>query len=414
MKILWIVNTVFPAPSKALGLSEPVAGGWMYGLAVQVSKIAGIELSVATTFTENELKKMTLDGICYYLLPCKNDVKLGQYWEEVCRQSQPDLVHIHGTEYAHGLACMRRFPELNYVVSIQGLLNVCARYYYAGISFLEIFKNITFRDIVRWDTILQQKRKFVIRGKLEHEYIARTQHVIGRTSWDLTHTKIVNNQVNYHFCNETLRNGFYTAKKWSIENCERHTIFLSQAGYPLKGLHQVIKALVILKKDFPDLLIKVGGSKIVKQGSIKNRLKQSGYGKYIKNLIKKNKLQNNVEFLGILTEELMISEYKKANVFVCPSSIENSPNSLGEAQLLGVPSIAAYVGGVSNMVDDGVTGLLYRFEEVEMLAENLRLVFNDNNLALQLSENGIIAASLRHNKKLNLKSLVKIYNVIVK
>jgi glycosyltransferase involved in cell wall biosynthesis len=37
----------------------------------------------------------------------------------------------------------------------------------------------------------------------------------------------------------------------------------------------------------------------------------------------------------------MITEYRNAHIFICPSSIENSPNSLGEAQLIGVPVIAA-------------------------------------------------------------------------
>ena len=56
---------------------------------------------------------------------------------------------------------------------------------------------------------------------------------------------------------------------------------------------------------------------------------------------------------------------------------------MGEAQLLGVPVIASYVGGVPDMVTHGETGLLYRFEEVEMLAEGIRNLFMNMALALR-------------------------------
>ena len=101
-------------------------------------------------------------------------------------------------------------------------------------------------------------------------------------------------------------------------------------------------------------------------------------------------------------------------MFICPSSIENSPNSLGEAQLLGVPTIASYVGGVPDMINHGKTGLLYRFEEIEMLAECIRRIFTDTTLAMNLSENGIKAAKKRHHQKENLNRMIEIYQLIIK
>lgn len=64
----------------------------------------------------------------------------------------------------------------------------------------------------------------------------------------------------------------------------------------------------------------------------------------------------------------MVKRYLLSNVFICPSTIENSPNSLCEAQLLGVPHIASYVGGTADLMK-GNEECLYRFEETEMLAE---------------------------------------------
>ena len=416
MKVLWITNTIFPAPSKALGIPAPVVGGWMYGLANHIATTENIKLAVATTYNGNEFKTFEIDGVFYYLLPCRTpwnySKNLETFLQKLCADFKPDVVHIHGTEYAHGLACMRACPSLNYVVSIQGLVGVIARYYFAGLSLSELFKSITFRDMIRFDTLFQAKNKFIKRGGLEQEYIQRTQHVIGRTNWDYAHTKTINPTVIYHFCNETLRDGFYTSPKWNTTNKTDYTIFLSQASYPIKGLHQVLKAIALLKKDFPDIKVRVAGQNITQTTTLMNKIKLSGYGAYIKTLINQLKLHDQVQFIGSLTEEQMVTEYLNAHLFICPSSIENSPNSLGEAQLLGVPVIASYVGGIPDMVTHNESGLLYRFEEVEMLSEQIRHIFSDPILANYLSENGIKEATLRHDKIINTNNTIDMYSKI--
>src|SRR5690606_3430119 len=129
-------------------------------------------------------------------------------------------------------------------------------------------------------------------------------------------------------------------------------------------------------------------------------------------LSKKEKVFNQIQFLGMLSEEQMIVEYQKAHVFICPSSIENSPNSIGEAQIIGTPVISSYVGGVPDMVEHGLTGLLYRFEEVEMLAMHIKSIFENDEKALQLSKYGIAAAEKRHNMETILHDTLEAYHYI--
>lgn len=416
MNILWITNTIFPAPSKALGIPSPVTGGWMYELAKKVGSVQGISLAVATIYTGKVKKKFDFDNIIYYLLPAKSTKSyqnaLEYHWQSVCNEFKPNIVHIHGTEFTQGLSCMRTIPSLNYIISIQGMVSIYQRYYNAGIGTWEILKHITFRDLVRFDTIFQGKIDFKRRGKFEKEYIQRTYHVIGRTSWDYAHSKAINPNINYHFCNEILRDSFYTTSKWDV-NCKNdYTIFISQATYAIKGLHQVLKAIALLKTDFPEIKVRIAGTNIIKNKSFIEKIKLSGYGAYIRSLINRFNLHEQVWFTGPLLEEQMAAEYRNAHVFICPSSIENSPNSVGEAQLLGVPTIASYVGGIPDMVVNGESGLLYRFEEVEMLAENIRKVFTNDVLAIQLSKNGILAAEKRHNRQINLEQTISIYNKV--
>lgn len=416
MKVLWITNTIFPAPSKFLGLDSPVEGGWMYGLANQLAAVEGNNLAVASIYDGLEFKIFKTDRVIYYLLPSKSSIhyekNLEPLWKKVCLEFNPDIVHIHGTEFNHGLACIRSCPSLCYIVSIQGMVGAISRYYYAGISHNDILKNITFRDIVRFDTMFNGKKHFEKRGRFEKEYLQKTSHAIGRTSWDYAHVKAINPKINYHFCNESLRESFYLSKKWDINTKTDFSIFISQAAYPIKGLHQVLKAVAGLKTVYPDIRIRIAGSSIIRSSTMLDKIKLSGYGSYILNLMKKLNLIEDVQFTGMLTEEQMVAEYKRANLFICPSSIENSSNSLGEAQIIGVPCIASYVGGIPDMIEHGKSGLLYRFEEVEMLTEMIKSVFTDMSLALTLSSNGIKVAEKRHNRLINFRNIMDIYQQI--
>jgi glycosyltransferase involved in cell wall biosynthesis len=416
MKILWITNIVFPEPSKTLNIPASVTGGWMYGLLEQIKKEKEIDIAVATVYGGREYAFLDICGVKYYLLPCDNNIRynksLERLWKDVFQSYMPDLVHIHGTEFPHGLACIHSSKDEKFVVSIQGLVSVIERYYYAGISLTSIVKNITIRDVVKRDTIIKAKKKFIKRGWYEKECIKKAGNVIGRTEWDKAHTKAINKSVVYYHCDEILRGEFYVAKKWDINNIKRNTIFLSQAGYPIKGLHQVLKAVSLIKDEYPDIRINIAGVSIIKIASIEDKIRTNGYGLYIKRLIKKLGLGENVIFKGLLNECEMIEEYLSTHIFICPSSIENSPNSIGEAQILGVPTIASYVGGIQDMIKHKETGILYRFEEVEMLSDYIRTILSDDSFAMKISSLSIVSAEKRHDRVTNSQKMVKIYKDI--
>ena len=405
MRVLWITNIIFPAPCESLGIPAPVYGGWMMSsLDALREVVSDIEVAVATVYPGKEFQNLKIDDITYYLLPSSKpstsyNKSLEPLWQSVRDGFRPDVIHIHGTEYAHGLAYVRACGADRVCVSIQGLVSAIARYYYADMSAGDILKNITIRDLLKRDTIFRQKKNFEKRGEIEKEYISSVSHIIGRTSWDRSHIWAINPDACYHFCNETLRPSFYN-HKWDYERCVKHTIFLSQGSYPIKGVHKVLQAMPLILRHYPDARIRIAGNNIID----KPFYRITGYGRYIRSLIRKYNLQGKVEYLGSLSEARMCDEYLRANVFICPSSIENSPNSLGEAQLLGVPHIVSYVGGSMDMMTDGEK-YLYRFEEVEMLAENVCKIFAED-----MSPDN--SAADRHNRMINTRCLIDIYGLI--
>lgn len=413
MKVLWITHSLFPDVCPELGIEVPVIGGWLFSGANALMNLnSGIKLAVATPYKGDEQKTIVKNGITYYLFPNgkskgKYDSNLEAYWKDIQVQFLPDVVHIHGTEFPFGLAYIKSCGNNHLVASIQGLVSVYERYYLGGIKELGLLKTITLRDIYRRDTIFSQNNNMRMRGKFEKEVIRSIDHIIGRTTWDKSHSWAINSKINYHFCNETLRDVFYLSE-WKLNRCERYSIFLSQAHYPIKGLHQMIKALPIVLAHYPETKIYVSGYNFVTGRG----LRLNGFGKYIGSLMKKNGVTDKINFMGILSEKEICKRFIASHIFVCPSAIENSSNSIGEAQLLGVPCVASYVGGIAELVNNEETGLLYRFEEVEMLAMAICRIFSDDSLAQKLSENGRIAASIRHDKQQNAKKLNEIYETI--
>ena len=414
MTILWITNILFPEAAKLLvGNGEfKASGGWMLGAATALLQKKDIKLVVACVSSlVSNLTKIEGINITYYVLPLgKGNLQVNSdyipLWKSVHQEVNPDVVHIYGTEYTHGYAYLKACGGKNVLVSIQGLLSGIYPFYAAGLSIADILSSLTLRDLIKGN-IWFDKYQLKKRSLYERELIKMVNHVTGRTLWDKALVWSLNSKTTYHFCNEILRTEFYDNSLWSYHKCVKHSIFLSQGSYPLKGLHQVLKAMPIVLQYFPDTKIRIAGVDITKSNTFYSKLRLSGYGLYIKRLIKKLHLDGKVTFTGNLTAEQMKQEYLQSNVFICPSVIENSPNSLGEAQILGVPTIACYAGGIPDMMK-GNEDNLYRFEEYTILAHKINNIFNNK---CEHPSMYAVAAS-RHNIQVNVDRLYDIYQIV--
>ena len=193
MNVLWLSNILFPEPCRMLGLPEPVLGGWMYAGAQELMKAApDLKLAAAMFYPGRTLRRLDGEAMTYYLVPAPADMGVYRKELEPCFREirdifGPDVVHIHGSEYPHSLAWVQACGAERTAVSIQGLSSVCAGFYLGGIPARELVKSVTFRDLLRRDTLFAQQRKIKARGKYERELFGSVRHVIGRTAWDHSH-----------------------------------------------------------------------------------------------------------------------------------------------------------------------------------------------------------------------------------
>ena len=411
MRLLWLCNTA-PGVVRSHISGKPTGGvNWVDHV---LSGLRCQGLTIRILF-RGEGGSAQLDDSCGYAafsepLPHRYYPELEKRFREEIRTFRPDVIHSWGLEYGHTLAMVNAAQAEGNLpcmaASIQGLCGFIARHYAEGIP-EKVQRSATFRDIVRRDNIRQQREKYVLRGRMEAQAMKTLSHVIGRTDWDRACAKTLNPDIAYHFCGETLREPFYQGG-WRYDTCCPHRIFASSCEYPVKGFHYLLEAFSEVLKTYPDATLAVPGRSFLPDGA-QARLRRGSYEKYLETLAKQWNLTDKIEFLGDLSGEEMKMAYVSANVFVLPSTIENSPNSLGEAMLLGVPCVASDVGGVSSLMRHGSEGRIYQSTAPYMLAYHIQTLFAMGPEAASLGQAARAHAQVTHDPERNLETLLAIY-----
>jgi glycosyltransferase involved in cell wall biosynthesis len=416
MKVLWIVNMVFPSVAKEIGIKTSTSGGWLLDLASAIGKKENVELGVMTYYSGEKFIDMELDGVRYFLFPgggkrlLHENAKTGDDCKKVVELFKPDLIHIHGTEYAPGYEMLKVHPEIPTVLTIQGIIHRIAEEYYGGFSLWEILKMSKLKDILRGKIPLTYKMLYKKNAKREIEVLKRVKYVTGRTDWDKSTMLAINPELKYYRCNYNLRDAFYGAEKWSLNTMTRHTIITGAGHNSLKGLHIVIKALAIVKNKYPDVKLYIPGGGKAENGRLVN---PSSYTKHIEKMISDLGLDENVVYLGNLGPEKVAEYLKNSNVCVVPSAIEGASATLCEAMMIGTPSISSYRGGMTDLLTDKVNGFTYDFPEYPQLALRIMEIFENDEMAVDFSKKTIDLANARHNREKNPDDMVKVYEEVI-
>ena len=412
MKLLWLCN-ILPGEVKEKVTGKPGSGLWMDHVLSDLRKIPDMTIRILApnaAEVEGVLEESCSFAAFQTKLPYEYLPELEQWFRKELKRYQPDVIHIWGTEYAHTLAMINAAEQEGLLdhtaVSIQGLCSVYAGHYAEGVP-VHVVYGATFRDLIRRDNIRRQQEKFARRGMLEGKALEKTRHVIGRTAWDKACMEQAAPDAEYHFCNETLRQTFYH-QNWQYHECKKHRIFASSCVYPVKGFHYLVEAFAEVVKRYPDATLAVPGGNFLKT----NPLHQDSYHKYLAERIRRHGLTDKIYFLGKLSADGMKQAYLEANVFAMPSTIENSPNSLGEAMLLGVPCVAADVGGVTTMLTHETEGFVYQSTAPYMLAHYICQVFAMEDAAVSLGQAARAHALRTHDPEQNLRDLINIYKTL--
>jgi glycosyltransferase involved in cell wall biosynthesis len=376
MKIVWISNAQpFSLPNSV----KTSSGGW---LQEQYSSLcsSNYEIDILAFFPDKQNKCfLNRQNNFITFKPVKNNILsiylAKSFFKSKLNVFKPDLIHIHGTELPHCYSMSLAAKELNipYVVSLQGIVSEIYKHVLTGIEPNEIFKK-SLRDIIFGSSTIGLRKLYRKLSILEKKIVLNSKIVIGRTNWDKAWITFNFKNKIYKVCHEPIRKEFLIDQKWDYKNCKKYHIFLSQSNTSIKGLHILLHSIKYLINYYPDTKLIIAG-KDYKKNTLRNLLFRTSYENTILKIIKKNKLENHIKFLGPQNVYQMIDNLLLTNCFVQPSVIENSPNSLMEAVYLNVPSVAANVGGVSFLYSEFNNVYLYQSDSALMLANEIMNVF---------------------------------------
>lgn len=166
-----------------------------------------------------------------------------------------------------------------------------------------------------------------------------------------------------------------------------------------KGIDILLKAFAILTKKYNNIYLQLAGN-------------DDGYLKEVQQFINDNKLQNRAEYLGCLKDMELF--YKKLDIFVLPSIVREAFGlSLCEAMYCGVPVITTDSGAQSEIIENGVEGIIVKSGSIKELSKSILLVYNNYEV---FKENSINISNKIYNyfsSKKCVDNIILIYKEII-
>lgn len=413
MKVLWFTNT----PSlgeQYLSKSSNVGGGWIKSLDKEMQK--KVDLHIAFYHKENILP-FKYGNTHYYPIYKGKESLFRKYinskksriilredvkkYLDIINKVQPDIIHIHGTENPFGYIIEK--VDILVVISIQGNITVYHHKYLSGLEkeYLNITNGLIYR-LFGYKPFKTSYKMFKSMKRREKDGLSQCKNIIGRTSWDRRLSSVLAPNSSYYHCDEILREGFYR-NEWKSHRNEKLVIFTTNGNGFYKGFETLCHAIsLLIESGYTNFEWRVAGIS-------KNDLIVKAVKKKLKSLYPKT----NLVLRGKLSEQDLIDNLLKSNLYVMSSHIENSPNNLCEAMILGMPCIATYVGGTGSLLNNGKEGILIQDGDPWAMAGAIIECFNNPKKSVVYGQNARIRALKRHDKNVISDELLRIYQRIL-
>ena len=392
MKVLWFEVT---EPSNYRNEGS-VLGGWQDSLEAIVRNNKDIELHIAFK-VENSSEIRIVNGVTYHpieynvnffnkfksLYTCKvisKSLLIGAI--KVINDVKPDIIHVFGLEWAWGLVA--EFTNVPIVLHIMGSIIPYNNAFFppgynSSTVYRALFPNIKkivgfYIQQVYYKSLIKQEKRV---WNCVHNYM-------GRTIWDERLTTIQSKGSHYWHVDEAIRSTFLMSNKVWNNGSEIQLLSIGCSSF-WKG---------------PDMLLKT--AKILKHNGLKFQWMVAGsMNYYVKRSVEYSEKttfeDNNVKILGFVKPDQLVSLIYNSTLYVHTAYIENSPNSICEAQCLGLPIVATNVGGIPSLIRNGIDGeLVPANDPYQMAACIIKLVNNKEQLSVY-SANSREAALKRHN-----------------
>lgn len=330
---------------------------------------------------------------------------------QIERTVTPDLVHIWGTEQIWASVYEQGYIRTPTLLDIQGVLYAYTDYYYGGLSFSEILNCIGLKEIIMpWRTLWNKKRIFRKRGAVELECLKKFAYISYQSAWVKNQLANVNPRAQYYSTKIMLRQRFYDCPYWGYTLCGEKPVLFSvcSAAVPYKGIHTLIKAIFILKQKYPKIILNLAGRIDVGKKIL------DGYSIFLRKLIKKYDLEENIHYTGPLNEIEIIENLRKCNVCIIPSYVETYCLAFAESMMVGVPTVVSFAGAMPELAAHGKEALFYNSMDYRTCAAHISTLIEDREMAEFMSKNAIELRKEQNDTESVVKTQLQIYDSILK
>jgi glycosyltransferase involved in cell wall biosynthesis len=189
-------------------------------------------------------------------------------------------------------------------------------------------------------------------------------------------------------------NRFYVRAKFGLE--ENPMVFTLRAHEPQKGIEYLIRAVPLVLKKVPNAVFVVGGE---------GRLRA-----YHESLARELGVSGNIVFTGRIPQSELPYFYASCDVFVIPSIIEAFGLVTIEAMACGKPVVGTDVGGIPDIIEDGLNGFLVKPRDPDALAQKIILLLSDSKLREKTGKAGREMVEKKFNIEKRAERIIKVYS----
>jgi glycosyltransferase involved in cell wall biosynthesis len=409
MRILWLSNKV---QSKA-GING--SGSWLEAMTQALLNSGEVELGNIARGNVTSIQRQDCGPICQWVIPYsvrtnrKDNLPPKEVINDIGRaidDFSPDLVEVWGTEFFWGLLTARGLIKYPAILEMQGLKSAIARVFNGGLTFREQVASIGPIEIWRHSTLFQVRRQFQNWGKFEKEIISGHRYIIAQSAWLKAQLRAINRNASIYHNEFPLNELFYSSESWTHGT---NPVIFCSASYPaaFKGLHVAIRMLAILKDRFPNVQLRIAGSRQ------ESGLRQDGYVAWLKREAHRLGVESNLTWLGLISTQELIRELQCCSVFLVPTFVEGYCLALAEAMLLGVPTVVAFTGGTSYLARDEESALFFPPGDDVMAAFQIERLLTEHELAGRLSKKARDVALERNSRPRIIQNQLEIYRQVL-
>lgn len=224
-------------------------------------------------------------------------------------------------------------------------------------------------------------------------HIEVEEYLLNKSKFIVSNSKAIEKQYNQYYndaCEgktfliphglEDMRKFVKNNKKLSDNSDNIEILFVGRLEYR-KGIDIIFECIPYICKKYNNVIFRFCGDNTINMPNSEKNYKDYFLSKY-------NEFSERVIFEGYISDEELIDRYSNCDIFIAPSRFESFGLIFLEAMIFSKPVIGTNIGGIPEVVENGVSGILIENENSEDLKNALIKLIENKDIRESMGKNG--------------------------